>query len=187
MVLRIATITLLLALAGALVPGGASASEPTGSAAASCAGARIDLSLSSPSLPGGAWSVDDGCLPAGAHFEVELAGYRLVLALGEVEYDQGHRGRLVLAALSLPGGGAASLVGVEDAVTGLVRWAYAEGTQSAAAGATTWRGDGLTDADDASAHLEVSVRGRGADLMTAPGPVAEVVRSLVLDAVARLA
>lgn len=180
---RVAPLAVLLALLVAAVPGPAGATTGT---IDPCPGAHLDVSLHSDALPGGVRSVDDGCLLPGAHYEVEVAGYRLVLGLAEVDYREGGRGRLAVATLSLPDGAAATLVGAEDAATGSVRWVYAEGEHEAAPAVTTWRGDGIADVEDAPATAAVSIRGRGADLMSAPGPVAAEVRALVLGAVSAL-
>ena len=65
-------------------------------------------------------------------------------------------------------------------------WVYAEGDHEGAPEASAWRGEGIADVEDAPATAAVSIQGRGADLMTAPGPVAAEVRSLVLGAISTL-
>jgi len=182
MVRRLTPLAIVLALLAAL-PGAAGASGAVGEP---CPGARLDVSVHSDALPRGQRSVEGGCLLPVAHYEVEVAGYRLVLGLAEVDYREGGRGRLAVGTLSLPDGAAATLVGTEDAATGSVRWVYVEGDHAGAPAATTWRGEGIADVADAPATAVVSIRGRGADLMTAPGPVAAEVRALVLGAISTL-
>lgn len=183
MLRRLMPLALLVALVVPFTGSKVSGAAPAGPG---CPAGRVSVAMDAASLPGGRWSVTDGCLAPDAFYEVELAGHRLVLALTEANYDDGHRGRLAVAALTTPDGRAASLVGVEDHATGLVRWAYAEGRHAAGPGHTAVHGEGVTDAPEDPAAVEVQVHGRGADLMTAPGPVAEQVRHLVLGALEQL-
>lgn len=148
--------------------------------------AEVSAAVTAASLPGGRWSVADGCLLHEAFYEVELAGYRLVLGLAEVGYDQGHHGRIALASLTAPEGLAASLVGVEDAATGLVRWVYAEGSATTTTDDVRFTGEGISDASDEPATLDLSVSGEGIDLLSAEGGIPGQVREVILDAVSSL-
>ena len=174
-----------LLLSSLLVAGGVAAPGASAMLGTPCAG-MVDLELSAVSLPGGERSLTDGCLRADAFFEVELAGHRLVLALTEVDWSDGSAGRLALATLSAPDGRAASLVGVEDAAAGSVRWVYGEGAHRSGDGSTSITSEGVTDLADDPASSEIRIEGRGADLLTAPGPAVEAVRGLVQEAVAAL-
>lgn len=181
------------ALAGVLataVPAAASAPvAATSPAAVPCAGATVSATVRAESLPGGSWSVSEGCVAREAFYEVGLAGYRLLLGLGVVTYDDGHVGRIAFAAVTAPDGDALSLVGVDDPDADVARWALTQGTHSEGVAGTAVVGDGVTDAPGAGeerAHVELSVAGTGTDLMTATGEVPETVRSVVLDAIEQL-
>lgn len=154
-----------------------------------CHGAVVSSQVSAASLPGGAYSVTDACIPQDAFYETGLAGYRLQLGMGLADYDDGHSGRIAFAALTAPDGQAFSLVGVEDPALELVRWALAGGTHSQGSQGTSLVGEGPTDAPgtvEETARVELTVDGTGTDLMTASGEVPEMLRDIVLDAVEHL-
>ena len=77
-------------------------------------------------------------------------------------------------------------VGVEDAATGLVRWVYAEGSATATTDDVAFSGEGISDAPDELASLELSVSGEGIDLLSAEGGTPGQVRDVILDAVSTL-
>src|SRR5690606_32929283 len=132
-------------------PAGASPAR-TSASSAGCDGGLVSATVAAASLPGGRWSVTDGCLPRDAFYRVELAGHRLLLGLAEVAYDDGHLGRIALATVATPEGLAISLVGVEDLATGFVRWAYAEGTAENTPGGSRTVGSGVTDLPEEAAQ-----------------------------------
>lgn len=142
-----------------------------------CAGTAT-VEVAAPSLQGAGGSV---CMPAGAFYEVRVAGWELLIGLG-VRSDS-PADRIGFAQLTSPHGAAAALVGLEDSAAQVVRFAYAEGSRSADG---PFSADGITDLADETAHLSLSVTGTPADLLTAPGPVAAELRDLLQTALAEL-
>lgn len=178
----LAVVIAVVAMPGQLA-GAAPAKQPA------CDGAVISAEVRAASLPGGSYRVNDACVPREAFFEVGMAGFRLALGLGAVNYEDGHFGRIAFAALTAPDGRALTLVGVEDPTVDLVRWALAQGTHSEGPVGTAVTGEGPTDAPGAveeTARVDLAVAGTGTDLMTARGEVPEMLRDLVLDAVEQL-
>lgn len=169
----------------ASVGAGSAADGQAGGAAGPCPSGSVSVQVDAASLADGGGDVPGSCIPPGAFYEVRLTGHRLVL--GMALRGDGVEGRVAFAVLTTPGELAASLVGIEDAAAGTVRWAYAEGRHSTGPYATEFAGDGVTDLPDEAAHVDVTVHGSGVDLMTARGEVADELRAVLHEALAHLA
>jgi hypothetical protein len=181
----------LVAAAALLVAGGAVGGVPAGAQAPACAGVVVDATVSAPSVPGGAWSVVDACVPVDAVYEAELLGYRLVGGMGVASYQDGHVGRVAFLTAKVGDSESLTLIGVEDHAAGRITWAFAEGGYAESAGVRTVGGAAEAAtivADQApgpveSAQVQLELTGSGTDLATASGPVADELRR-VLDAAA---
>lgn len=180
-----------LAIVGLGLAGPVGAQEPV---PAPCAGVLVDADVAAASVPGGRWTVEDSCVPLDAVYEAELLGYRLVGGLGVATYTDGHVGRVAFLTARVAEDRSLTLVGVEDAATGAVTWAYADGSYSQV-GATRTVG-GAADASTVPmgaapgavepAQLQLTLDGTGTDLATAQGPVADQLRTLLDQAAVAL-
>jgi hypothetical protein len=179
------------ALAVTGTAGSAGAQEP---AAPACAGVTLDATVSAPSVPGGGWSAVDACVPLEAVYEATVLGYQLVGGLGVATYTDGHVGRVAFVTAKVAEDRALTLVGVEDQATGVVTWAYADGTFAqdgatrtvgGAANAATIPSGGAPGPVE-SAQVQLTIDGTGTDLATAQGPVADQIRGFLDQAAAAL-
>lgn len=191
--LAAAALVAALALLGA---GGsvAGAQEPTPAPVPACAGVVVDATVAAASVPGGAWSVADTCVPPEAVYETDFLGYRLVGGLGVATYTDGHLGRIAFLTARVAPDRALTLVGVEDQATGQVTWAYADGPAGDTAGvratggpanAATIPAGGVAGPVE-SAEVQLSIEGAGTDLATATGTVPDQLRAFLDQAAAAL-
>ena len=169
----------------------ATAQEPVPPA---CAGVTVDVTVDAASVPGGSWSALDTCVGPEAVYEAEVLGYQLVGGLGVATYTDGHLGRVAFVTAKVAADRSLTLVGVEDAATGVVTWAYADGTYAqtgatrsvgGAANASTIPAGGAPGPVEAG-QVQLSIDGTGTDLATAEGPVAEQIRGFLDQAVVAL-
>jgi hypothetical protein len=159
-----------------------------------CSGVSIDATVAAASVPGGAWSVQDTCIPADAVYEADVLGYHLVGGLGEAIYTDGHVGRVAFVTAVVGPDRSLTLVGVEDRATDSVTWAYSDGTFAQAVGSRSFGGAAnaatVVSGQDAGAivpaQVDLHVDGVGTDLATAQGPIADQIRGLLDQAVAAL-
>lgn len=179
------------------IPAGAISNDVRAAQQAStaCSGVIVDAAMSTDSIPGGEWVVEDACIPAEAAYETEVLGYRLAGGLGVAAYADGHLGRIAFLTARVAPDRSLTFLGVEDVATGAITWAYADGaygdhggvrTGGGAANAVTVVGSnppGMVE----PAHLELSLTGSGTDLADAQGPVADQVRALLDQALDSLA
>ena len=159
-----------------------------------CAGVTVDATVGAPSVPGGSWSALDACVPLEAVYEAEVLGYQLVGGLGVATYTDGHLGRVAFVTAKVAPDRSLTLVGVEDAATGVVTWAYADGTYAqsgatrtvgGAANASTIPSGGAPGPVEAG-QVQLTIDGTGTDLATAEGPVADQIRGFLDQAVVAL-
>lgn len=188
---RVAGALVAVTLLGVGVAVPVSAQEP---AAPACAGMAVDATVSAASVPGGSWSVVDTCVPPEAVYEAELLGYRLVGGLGVATYTDGHVGRVAFLTAKVAEDRSLTLVGVEDAATGVVTWAYADGTYAQTGAVRSVGGAanaasvpaGAEPGPVEAAQVQLTLEGTGTDLATAQGPVADQLRGFLDQAAAAL-
>lgn len=128
-----------------------------------CAG-TISTSVATSGLPGGTWSVSDGCLSPDAFFEYSDGPIEAKAALSTVTYDDGHAGRVAAGVLTLGGGVGLSIVGVEDAATGLVKWSAVLGDYTTEGDTVSVTGDGVSLFPTEAATVSLSISGTGTDV-----------------------
>lgn len=159
-----------------------------------CAGVVVAATVRAPSVPDGSWSTLDTCVPPEAVYESEVLGVGLIGGMGVAAYTDGHLGRVAFLSAQIGGDRALTLVGVEDATTGVVTWAYAEGTvervgaertMGGAANAATVPAGGAPGPVE-PAEVELTITGSGTDLATAQGAVADQIRTFIDEAVEAL-
>jgi hypothetical protein len=186
---RLLAASLVSIAALGLVSAPAGAQDP-----ATCPGVTVDANVAAASIPGGSWAVQDACVPLEAVYEAELLGYRLVGGLAPATYTDGHVGRIAFLTAKVADDRALTLVGVEDAATSTVTWAYVDGAYAEVGPTRSVQGDAnaATVMPDAApgpvepASVQLSVDGTGTDLATAQGPVADQLRTLLAQAAAAL-
>ena len=184
----VAVVAALVAVAPAASSG---AEEP---AAPACAGVVVSTTVSAPSVPDGSWSTVDTCVPPEAVYEADVLGVALIGGMGVATYTDGHVGRVAFLTATVGGDRALTLVGVEDAATGVVTWAFSEGDFSrsgsqrsmggAANAATIPAGEDPGPVEPG--QVELTIEGTGTDLATAQGVVADQIRTLLDQAVEAL-
>jgi hypothetical protein len=138
-----------------------------------CAGTAT-TSLTSSALPGGTWSVTDGCLTSDLFYEYRDGDAHARAALATVTYDDGHVGRVAVGTLTFGTGIALGVVGVEDAATGLVKWSAVLAPIEQSGDRSTVVGPGVTLFPTEAAEVSVSIAGTGTDarvLLEAPPTV----------------
>lgn len=188
---RLAAVAVTVAALTAMGAGSASAQEPAPTA---CTGVTIDATVTAPSVPGGSWTALDACVPIEAVYEAEVLGYQLVGGLGVATYTDGHLGRVAFVTAKVAEDRSLTLLGVEDDATGVVTWAYADGTYSQAGATRTVGGaanastiaEGAAPGPVEAAQVQLGIDGTGTDLATAQGPVADQIRGFLDQAVAAL-
>jgi hypothetical protein len=151
---------------------GAVVAAPAASAQ-DCAGTAT-TSLTSSALPGGTWSVTDGCLTSDLFYEYRDGDAHARAALATVTYDDGHVGRVAVGTLTFGTGIALGVVGVEDAATGLVKWSAVLAPIEQSGDRSTVVGPGVTLFPTEAAEVSVSIAGTGTDarvLLEAPPTV----------------
>lgn len=181
----------MVAAAATGTAGSAGAQEPT---PAACAGVTVDATVDAPSVPGGAWSAVDACVPLEAVYEAQVLGYQLVGGLGVATYTDGHVGRIAFVTAKVAEDRSLTLVGVEDNATGVVTWAYADGTFAQTGTTRTVGGAanaatipaGAAPGPVEAGQVQLTIDGTGTDLATAQGPVADQIRGFLDQAVAAL-
>jgi hypothetical protein len=162
---RSARTGLTAVVATVLALGVGSAVAPIASAQ-DCTG-RVSTALTTDELPGGEWSVSDGCLTPDAFYEYHDGPIRAQAALTTVTYDDGHVGRVAVGMLTLGDGVGLSIVGVEDSATGLVKWSAVLGDYVRTGDTASVTGAGVTLFPTEPAALDVSVSGTGTDILEA--------------------
>lgn len=154
--------------AAAVVLFGGSVFAP-GLSAQECAG-TISTTVATSGLPGGQWSVTDGCLKADAFYEYSDGPIQAKAAVSTVTYDDGHSGRVAAGTLTLGNDFGLTIVGVEDSATGLVKWSAALGDYSDTGDTVTVSGDGVSLFPTAGATVSVSISGTGTDVTALANP-----------------
>ncbi|MHB1137401.1 MAG: hypothetical protein ACYC2O_00500 [Microthrixaceae bacterium] len=134
-------------------------------AAQDCAGS-VDASLTSPDLPGGTWTVTDGCLTSDLFYEYRDGDAHAQAAIAQVTYDDGHVGRVAVGTLTFGTGIALGVVGVEDAATGLVKWSAVLAPLDSSGATSTVQGEGVTLFPTDPAAVALSITGVGTDART---------------------
>lgn len=161
----------------------------------SCPGVVVDATVSAPSIPTGSWTTEATCVPPEAVYEVEVLGYRLVGGMGVARYTDGHTGHVAFLSATVEAGRSLSLVGVEDAATGQVTWAYGDGglVEQPGLRQTDGQGEAATIATPGApagpaepAQVQLSIDGTATDLASAQGAVPDQLRVLVDQAVTAL-
>ncbi|CAN5505911.1 hypothetical protein BH10ACT3_BH10ACT3_01570 [soil metagenome] len=150
-----------LMLSVGVVIGGTALAPAAG--AQECPG-RVSTAVTSESLPGGTWSVTDGCLPTESFFEYSDGDIRAQVGLSSVTYDDGHVGRVAAGMLTLGGGTGLAIVGVEDEATGRIKWSAVLGDYNDDGSVRTVGGDGVTLFPTESAQIQLSMSGTGTDV-----------------------
>jgi hypothetical protein len=159
----------LSALAATLLIGGAGVMGAPVAGAQDCTGS-VTSSLSSDSLPGGTWSVTDGCLTPEAFYEYNDGAVHAEAAITKVTYDDGHVGRVAAGVLTLGDGVGLSVLGVEDEATGLIKWSAVLGDYSQDGDVVGVAGAGVTLFPTEAAQVSVAIAGTGTDITTVLGP-----------------
>ncbi len=156
-----------------------------GASAQTCVGS-VSTTVAAASLPGGSWAVEGGCLTSDSFFEYSNTEGRAQVALSSVTYADGHAGRVAVGMLVMTGGAALSIVGVEDAATGLVKWSAVLGAAVQVGDQTTVSGEGIMVFPVETVQLSASITGTGTNIATlnptapassAPDPTAPVLTS----------
>ena len=135
--------------------------------AQTCVGS-VSTAVAAASLPGGSWAVEGGCLTSDSFFEYSNTEGRAQVALSSVTYADGHSGRVAVGMLVMTGGAALSIVGVEDAATGLVKWSAVLGTAVQVGDQTTVSGEGIMVFPVESVQVSASITGTGTNIATIP-------------------
>lgn len=135
--------------------------------AQTCVGS-VSTAVAAASLPGGTWAVEGGCLTSDSFFEYSNTEGRAQVALSSVTYADGHAGRVAVGMLVMTGGAALSIVGVEDAATGLVKWSAVLGTAVQVGDQTTVSGEGIMVFPVESVQVSASITGTGTNIATIP-------------------
>jgi hypothetical protein len=178
----------LVATAALSVATLSSVAATPGQAPPACDGVTVSARVAATSLPGGAWSVTDVCVPSDAVYEAGVLGYRVVGGLGVARYDDGHLGRIAFATAHVGSDRALTLVGVEDVATGSVTWAFADGDHEQTDLARVVGGEGVaapnstTPVPTEPATVELAITGTGTDLATAQGEVPDLLREFLDEA-----
>ena len=133
--------------------------------AQTCVGS-VSTTVAAASLPGGSWAVEGGCLTSDSFFEYSNTEGRAQVALSSVTYADGHSGRVAVGMLVMTGGAALSIVGVEDAATGLVKWSAVLGQAVQVGDQTTVSGEGIMVFPVESVQLSASITGTGTNIAT---------------------
>lgn len=160
---RISAVLATALVALAAVTGGAVFAPAVG--AQTCRGS-VSTSLESPTLPGGEWSVSDGCLPSDTFFEYSDGAVHAQAAISTVTYDDGHVGRVAVGILTLGTGIGLGVVGVEDPATGLVKWSAVLGDYEQIGATASVAGAGVTLLPTEAAGVAVAISGTGTDITT---------------------
>ena len=135
--------------------------------AQTCVGS-VSTTVAAASLPGGSWAVEGGCLTSDSFFEYSNTEGRAQVALSSVTYADGHAGRVAVGMLVMTGGAALSIVGVEDAATGLVKWSAVLGQAVQVGDQTTVSGEGIMVFPVESVQVSASITGTGTNIATIP-------------------
>ena len=135
--------------------------------AQTCVGS-VSTTVAAASLPGGSWAVEGGCLTSDSFFEYSNTEGRAQVALSSVTYADGHSGRVAVGMLVMTGGAALSIVGVEDAATGLVKWSAVLGQAVQVGDQTTVSGEGIMVFPVESVQVSASITGTGTNIATIP-------------------
>ena len=135
--------------------------------AQTCVGS-VSTAVAAASLPGGTWAVEGGCLTSDSFFEYSNTEGRAQVALSSVTYADGHSGRVAVGMLVMTGGAALSIVGVEDAATGLVKWSAVLGQAVQVGDQTTVSGEGIMVFPVESVQVSASITGTGTNIATIP-------------------
>ncbi|KLR61275.1 hypothetical protein IMCC26207_108114 [Actinobacteria bacterium IMCC26207] len=135
--------------------------------AQTCVGS-VSTAVAAASLPGGSWAVEGGCLTSDSFFEYSNTEGRAQVALSSVTYADGHSGRVAVGMLVMTGGAALSIVGVEDAATGLVKWSAVLGQAVQVGDQTTVSGEGIMVFPVESVQVSASITGTGTNIATIP-------------------
>ena len=135
--------------------------------AQTCVGS-VSTTVAAASLPGGSWAVEGGCLTSDSFFEYSNTEGRAQVALSSVTYADGHSGRVAVGMLVMTSGAALSIVGVEDAATGLVKWSAVLGTAVQVGDQTTVSGEGIMVFPVESVQVSASITGTGTNIATIP-------------------
>lgn len=135
--------------------------------AQTCVGS-VSTAVAAASLPGGTWAVEGGCLTSDSFFEYSNTEGRAQVALSSVTYADGHSGRVAVGMLVMTGGAALSIVGVEDAATGLVKWSAVLGQAVQVGDQTTVSGEGIMVFPVESVQVSASITGTGTNVATIP-------------------
>ena len=133
--------------------------------AQTCVGS-VSTAVAAASLPGGSWAVEGGCLTSDSFFEYSNTEGRAQVALSSVTYADGHAGRAAVGMLVMTGGAALSIVGVEDAATGLVKWSAVLGQAVQVGDQTTVSGEGIMVFPVESVQVSASITGTGTNIAT---------------------
>ena len=163
----------LASLAAVAVAALGSVMAAPAASAQDCVG-TANTSLTSAALPGGTWSVTDGCLTSDLFYEYRDGDAHARAALATVTYDDGHVGRVAVGTLTFGTGIALGVVGVEDAATGLVKWSAVLAPIEQSGDRSTVVGAGVTLFPTEAAEVSVSIAGTGTDarvLLEAPPTV----------------
>jgi hypothetical protein len=185
----------LAALVVPLVAVGVVVVPSAGAQVPECIGVEVTATVAAPAIPSGSWTTEATCVPPDAVYETEVLGYRLIGGMGVARYTDGHMGHVAFLSAKVEPGRSLSLVGVEDAATGQVTWAYGDGTLAEQPGLRQMDGQGeaaTIAAPDAPAgpaepaQVQLSISGSGTDLATAQGVVPDQLRVMIDQAVAAL-
>ena len=136
-----------------------------GASAQTCVGS-VSTTVAAASLPGGSWAVEGGCLTSDSFFEYFNTEGRAQVALSSVTYADGHSGRVAVGMLVMTGGAALSIVGVEDAATGLVKWSAVLGAAVQVGDQTTVSGEGIMVFPVETVQVSASITGTGTNIAT---------------------
>ena len=143
----------------------AALSAAPSASAQDCAGS-VNASLSSAELPGGTWTVTDGCLTSDLFYEYRDGDAHAQAAIARVTYDDGHVGRVAVGTLTFGDGIALGVVGVEDEATGLVKWSAVLAPLDRAGECSSVQGSGVTLFPTDPAEVALTITGVGTDART---------------------
>jgi len=159
----------LSALAATTLIGAVALTGVPAAGAQDCSGS-VTGSLTSESLPGGTWSVTNGCLTPDAYYEYNDGPIHAEAAVTKVTYDDGHVGRVAAGVLTLGDGVGLSVLGVEDEATGLIKWSAVLGDYQQDGDVVGVSGSGVTLLPTEAAEVSVAISGTGTDITTILGP-----------------
>ncbi|MEI2640664.1 MAG: hypothetical protein V9F03_16955 [Microthrixaceae bacterium] len=150
-----ASLSAIALVAAVFVAPAAGAQECTGT---------VSASVDAESLPGGNWSVADGCLNSESFYQFEDGPVLAKVGVAEATYADGHSGRVAAGVLTLGNGIGLAIVGMEDAATGEIKFSAVLGDFTNDGNTASVQGEGVALLPIERAVVSASISGQGTDV-----------------------